>query len=170
MVIENNKVVYLSYELSIDNQSDEMVMVEKVNEENPFVFLFGASGLPEGFEKQLLSLSTGDAFDFVVQPEEGYGDIDENAIVELPIDIFKIDGEVDNELLKPGNFVPMTDGEGHRLQGKVVEVNDEVVTMDFNHPLAGMNMHFVGKVLKVRDASPEEIAHGHVHGEGGVHH
>jgi FKBP-type peptidyl-prolyl cis-trans isomerase SlyD len=170
MIIENNKVVYLSYELSIDNPDDEMVMVEKVNEDNPFVFLFGSSGLPEGFENQLLSLSEGDAFDFTVNPEEGYGDIDENAIVELPIDIFKVDGEVDNEMLQPGSFVPMTDGEGHRLQGKVLKVDDTTVTMDFNHPLAGMNMHFVGKVLKVREASAEEIAHGHVHGEGGAHH
>ena len=73
-------------------------------------------------------------------------------------------------MLQEGNFIPMADSEGNHLQGKIVSVGDETVKMDFNHPLAGMDMHFNGKVIGVRDASAEEIAHGHVHGEGGHHH
>jgi FKBP-type peptidyl-prolyl cis-trans isomerase SlyD len=170
MVIENKKVVSLVYELSIDGKEEEAVMVEKVNNDHPFVFLFGMSGLPEEFEKQLLGLKVGETFDFTVSSEDGYGEIDESAIIDLPLDIFKVDGELDQEMLKPGNFLPMTDGEGNRLQGKVLQVNDQSVRMDFNHPLAGMNMHFAGEVIGVREATPEELDHGHVHGEGGVEH
>ncbi len=170
MVIENKKVVSLIYELSIDGKGEDTVMVEKVNNDHPFVFLFGMSGLPEEFEKQLLGLKVGESFDFTVSSEDGYGDIDESAIIDLPLDIFKVDGELDQEMLQPGNFLPMTDGEGNRLQGKVLQVNDQSVRMDFNHPLAGMNMHFTGEVIDVREATPEELDHGHVHGHGGVEH
>jgi FKBP-type peptidyl-prolyl cis-trans isomerase SlyD len=64
----------------------------------------------------------------------------------------------------------MTNQDGHKLQGKVVEVAEDSVLMDFNHPLAGLNMHFKGEIIGVREASEEELAHGHVHGEGGHHH
>jgi FKBP-type peptidyl-prolyl cis-trans isomerase SlyD len=64
----------------------------------------------------------------------------------------------------------MTDNEGNRLQGKVLEIEDENIIMDFNHPLAGKNMHFKGEVVGIRDATAEEMEHGHVHGEGGHHH
>ncbi|MDX5444134.1 MAG: peptidylprolyl isomerase, partial [Hymenobacteraceae bacterium] len=90
--------------------------------------------------------------------------------VPLPKHIFEVDGEINDEMLQPGNFIPMADQEGNQLQGQVVEVTDEAVIMDFNHPLAGKDMFFKGKVEKVREATQEEIDHGHVHGEGGHHH
>jgi len=64
----------------------------------------------------------------------------------------------------------MHDQEGNRMQGLVVEITDTFVKMDFNHPLAGKNLHFIGEVLEVRPASLEELSHGHVHGPGGHHH
>jgi FKBP-type peptidyl-prolyl cis-trans isomerase SlyD len=66
--------------------------------------------------------------------------------------------------------LPMADNEGHHMQAKVVEVGEEMVTMDFNHPLAGMVMHFEGKIESVRPATAEELSHGHVHGDGGHQH
>jgi FKBP-type peptidyl-prolyl cis-trans isomerase SlyD len=77
---------------------------------------------------------------------------------ELPKKIFEIEGKIDNEILFEGNVVPMMDSSGNRLMGSVVEIGEDIVTMDFNHPLAGENMYFTGKVLGVRDASAEEIA------------
>lgn len=170
MTIDTNKVVSLTYELRVDDENGDQTLVEKVEQDNPMVILYGASGLPERFEEQIGGLKEGDTFDFSINAEEGYGDFDEEAVVELPKDVFKVEGKVDNEILQVGNFIPMTNQDGHRLQGKVLEVHDESVLMDFNHPLAGVNMHFKGQIIGVRDASQEELAHGHVHGEGGHHH
>jgi FKBP-type peptidyl-prolyl cis-trans isomerase SlyD len=73
-------------------------------------------------------------------------------------------------MIAEGNILPMSDHEGNQLQGLVEEITADFVKMDFNHPLAGKNLHFIGSVLSIRDASAEEIDHGHVHGEGGHHH
>ena len=170
MTVDTNKVVSLTYELKVDDESGEQTLVEKVERDNPMVILYGQSGLPERFEENIQGMQEGDTFEFSIEPEEGYGEFDEEAIVELPKDVFKVNGKVDNELLQIGNFIPMTNDEGHRLQGKVLEVNENSVTMDFNHPLAGVNMHFKGQIIGVRDASQEELSHGHAHGPGGHHH
>ncbi|WP_247236364.1 peptidylprolyl isomerase [Telluribacter sp. SYSU D00476] len=170
MKIEKNKVVAVTYSLSIPEEGDDMDVVEVVDESDPMYFIFGMSGLPEGFEDNLQGLADGDTFNFTIDPEEGYGEFDPNAVVEIPKEIFKMDDINEEELLAIGNIVPMTNEEGDRLQGQVVRVTDENVIMDFNHPLAGKTMHFEGKVVAVRDATPDELNHGHVHGQGGVHH
>ncbi|MCC9167029.1 FKBP-type peptidyl-prolyl cis-trans isomerase [Pontibacter harenae] len=170
MKIDKNKVVSLTYELRIDNEKGEQSLVEVANEEQPMVFIYGMSGLPDQFEENLNGLNTGDSFDFKLDSDDGYGDIDENAVVELPMQVFQVDGSVPDNMLEAGNFIPMADSEGNQLQGRVAEVKDDSVIMDFNHPLAGKELHFKGKVENVREATPEEIDHGHVHGEGGHHH
>ena len=170
MKIAANQVVALAYELSIMNDTDEWQMVETVGEDQPMYFIQGMSGLPESFEDKINGLGVGESFDFTLSPEEGYGDYDMEAVAELPIDIFKVDGEVQEDMLQVGNMIPMTNEDGHRLMGQVVEVNREFVLMYFNHPLAGRKMHFKGSVINVRPATAEELDHGHVHGEGGVEH
>ena len=74
-----------------------------------------------------------------------------------------MDGAIDFSVLKVGNTLPMSDDQGNTMNGKIVSYNNETVTMDFNHPLAGQSLHFSGEVLNVRQATPEEIAHRHVH-------
>ncbi len=168
--IAQNSVVTLTYDLSVTDENQQKVLVEQAEADEPMVFLFGHSGLPEEFEHQLDGKSPGDSFSFSLSPEQGYGDYDQQAVVEIPKQVFEIDGQIDDQMLQVGNYLPMADNEGNHMQAKVVEVGDEQVTMDFNHPLAGMVMHFEGKVQDVRPATPEELAHGHVHGEGGHQH
>ena len=170
MKVEKNNVVALIYNLSIPDNEGEIEVVEVVTEEDPMYFIHGISGLPEGFEAKIEGLSTGDTFDFTVAPEEGYGEFDPEAIVELPKAVFQMDDVDQDELLEIGNIVPMTNEDGERMHGQVVEVKDDVVVMNFNHPLAGKEMHFEGSILSIRPATDEEISHGHVHGEGGHHH
>jgi len=170
MKIEKNKVVSLTYELSTTDPSGKNVLIEKTDKEHPMVFLFGHSGLPEKFEAELDGLKEGDQFKFVLESEEAYGDFENEAVVRLPLDIFKQEGKFEKADFPIGKFVPMSDPEGNIMQGKVLEVTDNDIKMDFNHPLAGMNLHFTGAVINVRDASEEEISHGHVHGAGGHHH
>ncbi|GAA4298264.1 FKBP-type peptidyl-prolyl cis-trans isomerase [Nibribacter koreensis] len=170
MKIEENKVVTLTYELKVTNEEGESTLVEIADDENPMVFLYGVSGLPEKFEQELSGKESGQDFKFTLSSDEGYGDLDESAVVPVPKSVFEVDGKIDEEMVQEGNYIPMSDNEGNHMQGRIVSVHDDHVLMDFNHPLAGMDMHFEGKIVSVRDASPEEIAHGHVHGEGGHHH
>ena len=170
MKIEANKVVKIVYELEI-GEGNNKEMLEIVQDDEPMVFIQGMSGLPEAFEAQLDGLQAGDEFKFSVNAADGYGEPDPEAIIDFPIENFKIeDGKVPEGMLEIGNMIPFSNDEGNRMNGRIVEITDEFVILDFNHPLAGQNMHFSGKVLGVRDATKDEIAHGHVHGEGGVIH
>jgi FKBP-type peptidyl-prolyl cis-trans isomerase SlyD len=108
---------------------------------------------------------------FVIGAANGYGLFDEKNIVNIPIDSFKDEqGNIDTNTIKVGNILPMMDNEGNQFQGIVCDVNDEHVIMDFNHPLAGKDLNFTVSVVDVRPATAEELAHGHVHGDGGHHH
>ncbi|UOQ64379.1 FKBP-type peptidyl-prolyl cis-trans isomerase [Hymenobacter volaticus] len=168
--ISENKVVTITYDLSVTDDNQQKVLVESAEADAPMVFLFGQSGLPEEFERQLDGKQAGDSFAFSLTPEQAYGEYDDQAVVDIPKNVFEIDGQVDQEMLQVGNFLPMADNQGHHMQGKVVEIGPDSVKMDFNHPLAGMVMHFDGKVAEVREATQEELDHGHVHGEGGHAH
>ena len=161
--VSPTKVVTITYDLSVTDADNEKQLVESAEAEAPMVFLFGMSGLPDEFENQLSGKQPGDTFVFSLTPEQAYGDYDEQAIVEIPRQVFEVDGQLDGDMLQEGNYLPMADNEGNHMQGKVVEIGPDTVRMDFNHPLAGMVMHFDGKVEAVRDATPEEMDHGHVH-------
>ena len=163
MKISPNTVVTVNYHLHAGLPNEAKQHVESTETEHPFRFLFGVGGLIAGFEKNLSGLEEGAKFDFKISPEEGYGASSDEAIVNLPIDIFKVEGAIDFSVLKTGNTLPMSDDQGNTMTGKVVSFNNEFVTMDFNHPLAGHELHFSGEVLNVRVATQEEIAHRHVH-------
>lgn len=170
MKVSQNKVVSLTYELSV-REGEESLMVERVTADQPFVYLHGTGGLPEKFEEALNSLEIGADFDFMLHKDDsGYGELDPSAIVDLPLEVFMVDGVFDNEMITIGNYIPMSDTEGNKMQGLVVDVNEQFVKMDFNHPLAGRDLFFKGSVQAIREASGEEIEHGHVHGEGGHQH
>lgn len=157
MKISVNKYVTLVYDLNV-GEGDERELMEKATDEAPLEFIFGTNSMLEAFEEQLEGLGEGDTFSFTLTPEQAYGEYDESRIVELPLTIFEVDGEVDYEMLAEGNTLPMLDASGNQLMGAVVSVNENAVTMDFNHPLAGETMHFDGSVRSVREATAEEIA------------
>ena len=170
MKIEPNKVVTAIYELYVGEGEDRDI-IEVSDENDPIVFIHGISGLPEAFEKNLLGLSVGDAFNFSINAEDGYGEVDPEALIDFPIEQFKIeDGNIPEGMLEIGNFIPFSNEEGNRMNGRVVEVHPDFVMLDFNHPLAGETMHFNGKILAIREANADELSHGHVHGHGGVEH
>ncbi len=163
--ITKNTVVRMTYELSSSGET-----IQIVKEDHPFTFLYGVGGLLEEFERNIENLSVGDTFDFNISAEDGYGLLDEEAIVPIPKEAFMVEGKIQDDVLEIGNVLPMRDSDGNMLEGRVVLVDDTTVTMDFNHPLAGKDLHFTGAILSIRPATEEEIDHGHVHGEGGHHH
>ncbi|MFZ5939695.1 MAG: FKBP-type peptidyl-prolyl cis-trans isomerase [Bacteroidota bacterium] len=162
MKAEKDRVVSIIYDLRKGSSTGEIV--ESLNESNPLTFLFGSGGLLPKFEEQLEGLNAGDPFQFLMNSEDAYGPVIDSAVVPVPKNIFIIDGQIDYNILQVGNTIPMMDGEGRRLNGVVTEIQDEVVIMDFNHPMAGSDLHFTGRITEVREASEEELSHGHVHG------
>jgi len=161
MTISNEKVVTLVYQLRVDNNEGDIV--ETVKEEKPFVFLYGAGLMLPKFEENLNGLKAGDKFEFILQCEDAYGKATEEAVMDLPKNIFEVEGKIEDGLLAEGNVIPMQNNEGQKFNGVVVEVKDDNVTMDFNHPLAGDDLHFSGEIKEVREATKEEIDHGHAH-------
>lgn len=155
MKIGTNKVVSLSYTLVVDGDVMETVKADK-----PMDFIFGTGYLLPKFEENILNKEVGDSFEFVLSPSEGYGEMNSDAIIELPKDMFMIDGKIEDGLLTAGNVLPMQDSDGNRLQGTIDEVKDDVVVMNFNHPLAGAELNFKGTVVAVREATQQEITGG----------
>ncbi len=168
MKIENNKVVSLTYKLS-NHKTGETI--EETTTENPMVFLYGVGSMIPEFEASIDGKKVGDTFEVVIVSENAYGDFDENQIAMIPLDVFNDESGVFDEKYFPiGSLIPMSDNEGNQLRGRVLEITPELMKMDFNHPLAGTDLHFIGEILELRDALEEEISHGHVHGEHGHQH
>jgi FKBP-type peptidyl-prolyl cis-trans isomerase SlyD len=155
------KVISLTYELRSGNANGEVI--ETAEKDNPAEFLFGSGNLIKEFEDHIQDLNMGETFEFTIQSDNAYGPVNPTAIVNLPRSIFVVDGQEASDLLVVGKIIPMRNDQGDPLQGKVLEINDDNVKMDFNHPLAGHDLHFKGEVLDSREASKEEIDHGHVH-------
>ncbi len=163
MIIDKNKVVALKYELRINAQDGELV--EKVENDRPLQFIFGIGNMLEKFETNINGLKLGDNFNFKIKSIEAYGEPNPEMVIDVPKEVFKIDGKIDENLLVLNKVIPMRDQQGNHLNGKIVKMNGEHVTMDFNHALAGNDLFFKGEVLEVREATEEELSHGHIHGD-----
>ena len=170
MIATNDKVVAVSYILTVDDGETGMRWYETVTDNDPFYFLFGHQNLLPALEKVLEGKSVGDSFSVVIGFEEGYGDYDDSKKVIIPKANFKEDGKKNRDLLRVGNVIPMQDDKGNHLRGEVLKVDYMGVHLDFNSPLAGLDLQFEGKIVSIREAVPVEIEHGHVHGPDGHHH
>lgn len=155
MEINRNKYVALSYELYKDSFGGELV--ERAAAEEPLSFIVGTGIMLPKFEENVLGLKKDENYEFVIGSDEAYGPYMDDKVVTLPKDIFKVDDKINEEILVVDNVIPMMDTTGNRLNGKVLEVADADVKMDFNHPMAGQDLFFKGSVLEVREASEAEI-------------
>ena len=164
MTIAKDKMVSVTYELKLDGKEGDIF--EKAGKDSPLIFLFGSGMMLPAFESGLAEMNNGDKFEISIPAVDAYGEVNEEAIVELPKSIFMVDGKIDEELITPGNAVPMMSTSGQRMEGIVVSVDENTVQMDFNHPLAGEDLHFTGEVLEFRDATPEELSAAYSSGCG----
>lgn len=186
-----NKYVTVAYELYTDNDKGIHELVEKAPIEHPFQFISGLGIALDSFENKILALTEGEAFDFVLKVDEAYGPYEQDHVIELPKETFAINGRFDKDMVYPGAVLPLVNADGMRFQGLVLELKDNTVIIDLNHPLAGKDLHFKGQVVTMRDATNEEIqalinhegcncggdceggceggcgGHHHEHGEGG---
>ena len=160
MQIADQKVVVLHYTLT-DNEGK---LIDK-SDDGSFAYLHGARNIIPGLENALSGKAAGDELKVSIPPEEGYGQRDENMLQEVPKSMFEDDSQI-----AVGSQFHAQGPNGEMLVVTVMEVNDDNVVVDGNHPLAGVELNFDVMVVEVRDASEEEIEHGHVHGPGGHHH
>ena len=160
MQIADQKVVTLHYTLT-DNEGT----VIDQSDDGSFAYLHGASNIIPGLENALAGKTAGDELTVSVAPEEAYGMRDEAMLQQVPKNMFE-----DASQIAVGTQFHAQGPNGEMLVVTVMEVQDEHVVVDGNHPLAGVDLNFDVKIIDVRDASEEEIAHGHVHGPDGHHH
>ena len=158
MNIQNDKMVSVTYDLYVGGENEEPELMEQATAQNPLTFCFGIGMMLAEFEKNLHGLKASDTFDFSIDSKDAYGEYDDENVVDLPRQIFEVDGKLDENMVFVGNVVPLMDTDGTRLNAQVVAVGDQTVTVDFNHPLAGETLHFKGAVLEVRDVTEEELA------------
>lgn len=166
MEIQEKRVVTLSYVVQENNA--EGAIIETMDVNYPFKFMFGTGELLPGFEEELQGRKEGESFAFTLPAEKAYGPVREENIIDVPIDVFKVGGILQEELLEKGKFVSLTDDRGQSHNGKVLDWTEEQVTIDFNHAMAGKDLYFRGVILDVREATAEEQARNNYVEDDGV--
>lgn len=166
MTVSDRKVITLSY--VVQENDEEGVVLESMDANYPFKFLFGKGELLPAFEHHLQGLKEGESFSFTLTPEEAYGPHEAGNMVDVPMDVFKVGGILQEDLLEAGKYVNLTDDQGHSHNGKVVEWDQNHVKVDFNHAMAGKSLFFRGVVLNIREATTEELARNNYVEEDGV--
>jgi FKBP-type peptidyl-prolyl cis-trans isomerase SlyD len=139
-------------------------VLDSSDDAGPLQFLAGYGNIVPGLEREMIGMKVGENKDVVVAPEDGYGEFDDEAFMDVPRNEFPADMQIEE-----GLELSVTDEEGQNQYARVESLTDEKVRLDFNHPLAGAELHFNVKVVALRDPTEEELDHGHVHEEGHHH-
>jgi len=160
MQIADKMVVTIDYTLKDDNGN-----VLDSSNDGQFTYLHGSNNIIPGLENALTGKSAGDEVEVTVSPTEGYGERNDSMVQAVPRDMFDSEQEIE-----VGMQFHAQSPEGDMVVVTVMDVDDDDITVDGNHPLAGMNLNFGVKVIDIREATTEEIDHGHVHGPGGHNH
>lgn len=157
--VTDGQVVSMDYTLRVDGE-----VIDTSEGQEPLEFLQGVGNIIPGLESELYGMSVGESKKVVVAAADGYGDFSDEAVLEVP------KGEFPAEIpLEIGTELQVRGQDGETMYGRISKIGDEVVELDFNHPLAGKELHFDVKIAALREASDEELLHGHVH-QAGHHH
>ncbi|GIK08735.1 MAG: peptidyl-prolyl cis-trans isomerase [Anaerolineaceae bacterium] len=152
--VTSGQVVSMQYTLRVDGK-----VVDSSEEGDPLEYLYGAANIIPGLEREMEGMAVGESRTVIVSPLDGYGEVDEEAFIEAPRSEFP-----DDMPIKPGVEMELTGPDGHPMYARIERVEGETVTLNMNHPLAGAELHFDVKVVGLRDATEEEMDHGHAHG------
>lgn len=152
-----HKYITVSYDLYADNEAGIHELLEQAPEQYPFQFITNLGMALESFEKHVADLNSGDAFDFTLSVDEAYGPYDPERVIEVPKEMFVIDGKFAEDAVYPGNIIPLMNEDGMRFHGLVSEVKAETVVLDLNEIHAGKELHFKGHVITAREATNEEL-------------
>ena len=170
MKISKDKVVEFIYELEVDGN-----IVDHTTKERPLDYIHGTQVILPKLEAHIEGMEAGDKFTVTLAPEDAYGQVDPNKIIDLPKTAFEVNGQIREDLLVPGTRIPMMNSMGAVIPGVVLEVTENTVKMDLNSEMAGKTLHFTGEIISVREATEKELAEGlhgefvHSNGCGGCH-
>ncbi|MDO8753262.1 MAG: peptidylprolyl isomerase [Anaerolineales bacterium] len=157
--VQDGLVVSMDYKLTVDGE-----VLDSSDDEGPLQFLAGYDNIVTGLEREMIGMKIGESKDVVVKAEDGYGEFDEEAFMEVPRTEFPEDMQ-----LEEGMELHITDEDDQHQAAYVTGFDDKTVQLDLNHPLAGAELHFTVKVVALREPTDEELDHGHVHEEGHHH-
>lgn len=162
-----NKYIEVAYKLYVSD-GEKMQLVEETKQGKPFSFITGFGIALDDFENTVSKLAKGESFDITLTPEQAYGDYSDEKVLNLDREIFTVNGHFDQANIYKDAIVPLQNEAGQRFMGRVLEVKEDTVVMDLNHPLAGRDINFKGQVEENRDATNEEIQSmlNHLNGEG----
>lgn len=154
----NNDYITVAYKLYVKDADDkEDTLVEECSAEHPFQFISNLGTTLSAFEAALAGKQKGEAFDFTIPCQDAYGEFNEELMFDVDKKMFEVNGVFDSSHVFEGNVIPLQGEDGSRFNGTVIEIKDNAVTLDLNHPRAGMDLHFVGTVCENRPATNEEI-------------
>jgi FKBP-type peptidyl-prolyl cis-trans isomerase SlyD len=153
--VEDDKIVTLDYTLTVDGE-----VIDSSEGSEPIQFIQGRGQIIPGLERELYGMEIGDSKNVSVTAQEGYGEEDPEAFADVPRQQFP-----PQIPLEPGVEIQLRDEEGQVLDARIHSVREESIRLNFNHPLAGKELNFDVTVVDLRHATPEELEHGHVHGE-----
>ena len=157
--VQDGLVVSMDYKLTVDGE-----VLDSSDDAGPLQFLAGYGNIVPGLEREMIGMKIGQSKKVVVNPEDGYGEFDDEAFMDVPRNEFPSDMEIEE-----GLELTVTDEDGQNQYARVESITNETVRLDFNHPLAGAELHFEVKVVALRSPTEEELDHGHVHEEGHHH-
>lgn len=154
--INPSKTIVVTYDMYTEYEGVKE-LVEQATTEQPFQFTTGLGFTFEAFEEKFKDLKEGDSFNFTLTKDETNGDRRDDLVFDVDKNIFCVNGKFDDKQIYAGNIIPLMNEEGQRMNGLVVEVKEDAVTIDLNHPYAGMSLVFEGNILSMHDATKEEI-------------
>ena len=163
---KTNKYIAVSYKLYVDGEGGKE-LIEEAPASRPFSFITGFGFALDKFEEQLSAIEQGKDFTLTLNKEEAYGERHDEYVLDLDRSMFCVNGAFDSKHIYQDAIIPLQNEQGDRFNGRVVEIGDEKVKVDLNHPLAGETLYFEGKVLENREATQQEIDHMMKHLSGG---
>jgi FKBP-type peptidyl-prolyl cis-trans isomerase SlyD len=157
--VTDDVVVSLDYTLTVEGE-----LIDSSDDTGPIEFIQGNGEIIPGLEREIQGMKLAEVRDVKVAPGEAYGEIDPEAVIDVPRSDFPDDLPVE-----PGTEIEVRDNEGNAMDARIIEVKPDAITLDFNHPLAGKSLEFHVKVVGLRSPTEEELAHGHVHSDDNYH-
>ena len=154
---KQSKYISVSYQLHSIDADGSKHLEEQTQQGTPFTFISGFGFSLDAFEQRLVALQPGEKFDFTLPPSEAFGEYEDEGVHKMKREVFTINGHFDHDNIFEGAVITLLDEEEHRFMARVVKVEEDGVTIDTNHPLAGQTLQFTGVVLENRDATNEEI-------------
>lgn len=157
-MIEQDKVVTCTYKMYVNGENGSEELIEEATKQHPLTYCHGEHMMLPKFEEAMADKNIGDHFDFRIGHKDAYGEYDEKGVMELDKRMFfNGDGEFDEERVFVGNIVPMNTVDGQIINAQIIEITNDKVTIDLNHPYAGEDLHFVGEIIEIRDVTPAEL-------------